>query len=464
VQLKEESTMTDHSIKFWSQFEAVQAAAAAQGTVLAVYPPTAKPGGDEPQYVYEHEWFLARADVAADSEKREHLGVEPPDPDDHGPVRRLRVNAATSRRWRREGAAAIEETLNKLDAFPGAATPNHLISICPDVNLCPADEPYPVPGDSPLWPPFVPAHGGAEIHIEVIDTGLVPDHSRHPWLAGSEVQGGPRIPWGPAPVSGDPVQAWGPTTGLIREYAGHGTMVAGLLRCVAPAAAKVYVSNALQFAGATMEHDLGAALLAALNKNPDIISLSAGGTTRDGRSHLGLQQFLTELAARDRTLLVAAAGNEGSERVLQPAASHCESVLSVGALRSDLTDRACFSNYGREVDVYAPGERLVNAFTTGDYRYVDPPSLSCRYSTLYCPCPCVTAPPQGAQVHFEGMARWSGTSFGTPIVAGLVAAYMTGPDKLSSRKAARQLLLDRGFDLPGGHGRGVVPISMDPHD
>ena len=92
--------------------------------------------------------------------------------------------------------------------------------------------------------------------------------------------------------------------------------------------------------------------------------------------------------------------------------------------------RACFSNHGDWVTVYAPGERLVNAYLDGVYEYLHSSYSSCRHGSLYPGCTCTTparagslsGAPQPDQEKFEGMAAWSGTSFATPIVAGRIAA------------------------------------------
>jgi subtilisin family serine protease len=430
--------------KFWSQFDTV---AAASNNTLAVWPPSAYEDWDiAPEFVYENGWVLMRAEKNADAAVHNHLGTrQVPDPDG-GPVARVPIRDA------------MPDVMGRLKAYDGSATPNHLVSICADVNMCPADEPYPLPAGTEPWPPLVQGEGGNDVSIRVIDTGRVRDLEQFGWMGEG--------------VSGSPNLGVDYKKGTIGIYAGHGTFIAGLIKSIAPQAI-VNVTNEMFVAGTAFEYDLGTALSGALAARPDIISLSAGSSTLNRRELLGLAGFRRELQENNHTLLVAAAGNEGAVQALMPAALGPASdgaILSVGALRADCDGLACFSNWGPEVQVYAPGERLVNAFAAGEYTYKDPPALHCRYHdpSLYCPCTCVTAPPQGARVHFEGMARWSGTSFATPIVAGLVASHMTKAN-LPPRDAARNLLQDRGlmFELPRAHpplpqreGLALVPVSM----
>jgi subtilisin family serine protease len=106
--------------------------------------------------------------------------------------------------------------------------------------------------------------------------------------------------------------------------------------------------------------------------------------------------------------------------------------------------RACFSNHGDWVTVYAPGERLVNAFTSGSYEYGYPHRTGCRFSdpSMYSGCTCLAPLHEGDKATFTGLATWSGTSFSTPIVAGLIAARMS-QEQVSSRVAAGQLMAGR---------------------
>jgi subtilisin family serine protease len=303
----------------------------------------------------------------------------------------------------------------------GVATPDHLVSIAiGEAGFCPATEPEVVPGWAQPDPvPTADHRAGEGIRVVVVDTGLDPGAAAmHPWLAG---------------VSGDPDPAVGP--GVLGAYAGHGTFIAGIVRCLAPRA-EVIVRNVFHTGGATFESDLVEALDKVLqDDSPDVISLSAGAWTFDPSGLLSLNVFNeTRLSHHKGIVVVAAAGNDASRQPFWPAAANW--TVSVGALAGNWRTRADFSNFGGWVDVYAPGENLVNAFPAGAYTYHEPPPR-----------------PDG---HFHGMARWSGTSFSTPVVAGLIAARMSRTGE-NGRDAAAALVADaRSTTLPGV-GAAVLP-------
>jgi hypothetical protein len=149
------------------------------------------------------------------------------------------------------------------------------------------------------------------------------------------------------------------------------------------------------------------------DQSPHLINLSAGGYTRDDVPPLSFIEFRQR---HPDVTLVTAAGNDSTDRKFWRAAF--DWAVAVGALGADLQNLAWFSNYGDWVDVYALGEGVVNAFATGVYKYRVPPKR------------------QATQV-FDGMARWSGTPFYAPLVAGLIVA----DGAQSSATDARQAVL-----------------------
>jgi subtilisin family serine protease len=228
---------------------------------------------------------------------------------------------------------------------------------------------------------------------------------------------------------------------LIKPYAGHGTFVAGVARCMARDAG-IFVSNAFKVAGSSLESDFVRDLYEALDYGVDIFNLSVTTRAKKIEGLLGFEAWLKLLGKqRPDAVCVVAAGNDGSSGKFWPAAyaDKYEQVVSVGALAADWRSRANFSNHGPWVKVYAPGRDLVNAYATGTYE-------------------CKDAPYTGQRRQFYGMAKWSGTSFSTPVVTGLIAARMSRVGG-TARKAAGSLLAEaQGQAVPG-----VGPI-LTPYD
>jgi hypothetical protein len=308
----------------------------------------------------------------------------------------------------------------------GAAGLDHLYYVC--VHACAAIEPEEVAADAtPVPEPEVgqdaanpQSRQGTGVDVLVLDTGLVPDAAAdHPWLQG---------------VTGDEDNPLGPD-GQIRQDGGHGTFTAGCVRVTAPeagvrvvnAASLIPVRESADEIGAVFESELANLLRSHLVaaegeppvRVPDIVVLNFAGTTEDGRPPVALAALYDSVIQHLKEVLVLSpAGNEPDDRKNWPASFSW--VVSVGGLAENRSERASWSNFARTVDVYAPGDRLVNAFAKGDY--------VCKWDEE----------PHDER-RFYGMALWSGTSFSTPLVAGLVASRMSTTGQ-SSRRAWESLL------------------------
>jgi hypothetical protein len=303
----------------------------------------------------------------------------------------------------------------------GIAAPDHVLTAAQTLHPCSATEPqqvYPTAGPYPA----VCRDGGARVRIFQADTGLVAGAAEtFPWLAG---------------VHGDPDPR--ESGGTILPYGGHGTFVAGVLRCMAPEA-QVHVANIFDIAGSARETDVARRLKAAFGFGFEILHITASCLTRKNIPPQALEGFLELLGPYKGVLCVAEAGNNYTRRPAWPGAFR--DVLSVGALATDWRHRADFSNYGGWVDVYAPGEKLINAIGSGTYTYQIPP-----------------IPPGTGQATFSGLAQWSGTSFSAPIVTGLIAARMARCGE-SAREAAAALLA-KARTIPGV-GPVLLPYCDD---
>ena len=92
-----------------------------------------------------------------------------------------------------------------------------------------------------------------------------------------------------------------------------------------------------------------------LSRSPDIISLSAGGHTRNDVSTRRAAHLWRTASQQGGVVLVAAAGNNARRAVLARGFDWC---VGVGSMTQDGQRRSWFSNHGSWVDVYAPGESI----------------------------------------------------------------------------------------------------------
>jgi subtilisin family serine protease len=297
-----------------------------------------------------------------------------------------------------DGRPDILEALQVFDEdiAPGVVTPNHILHLAGEGHgrICPATEPEET-GLSQHWPP-ANARGGAGkgVRVAVVDTG--------------------EYPLGPNPA---------PRPAALRAYDGHARFVAHVLHDRAPKATIEHGWIPMP-GGGLDEVRIAQEILKLIGpdrpkrERPQVINLSAGCYTYNNQGLAAFRHLRRVGFAGQDIVLVAAAGNDGLPRDFFPAAFGW--VLGVGSL--DRNNKvSSFSNYGRSADVYALGRNMVNVYPYG--RYV-----------------CHEAPNKGDVRRFDnGLARWSGTSFACPLVAGLIAARMS-VDKHGA-KAARDAVL-----------------------
>ena len=170
-------------------------------------------------------------------------------------------------------------------------------------------------------------------------------------------------------------------TGTINDNTAHGTVVGG---CAGAATnnAKGVASTGFDcqilpikcgsdnpsFGGILQGYQ---AIAYAADLGADIINCSWGGPGIDPGA-----QDIVDYATAKGSLVVAASGNDGlnNDSYLQSPAS-LENVLSVGSC--SVNDRVSnFSNYGMNVDVYAPGENILSTYPNNQYRGLTGTSFS----------------------------------------------------------------------------------------
>ena len=256
---------------------------------------------------------------------------------------------------------------------------------------------------------------GEGVRVAVLDTGIDPNH---PLFAGRLLPGFDFVDF-----DTDPSEVG---SAAANPSFGHGTHVAGLVALAAPKA-KIMPIRILDSDGVGNAWVLGEALLYAIDPdgNPatddgaHIINLSLGSLTRtrllaalasiascsddipddpiSDRSDPGYNDDKTRCLRGAGTVVVAAAGNDGSSSVKEyPAAEGAYGLIAITA-SNNLGNLASFANTGSWIDIAAPGDGITSAFPGGGY------------------------------------ATWSGSSMAAPLTSG-TAALVRGLDFTLSAK------------------------------
>jgi len=238
---------------------------------------------------------------------------------------------------------------------------------------------------------------GSGVHAYVIDTGIRSTH----------VEFNGRMGGGYDFVDG----------GTPDDCNGHGTHVAGTIGGATYGVAKQVTLHAVRVldcggSGYTSGVIAGVDWVTANAIKPAVANMSLGGGTSTS-----LDSALRNSVAAG-VVHVVAAGNETADACNSSPARE-PLAITVGAT-SDTDARASFSNYGACLDIFAPGVRILSAYSTSD----------------------------------TATGTLSGTSMAAPHVAGVAALYLQAAPNASPATIASTLLSTSTSNVVGDPGSG----------
>ena len=252
--------------------------------------------------------------------------------------------------------------------------------------------------------------GSHEIVVAVIDSGIA---LGHPEFAGRLVPGYDFI--------NDDADA--------QDDSGHGTHVAGIIAaaldndegiagiCPQCRLMPVKVLNANNLGSWAQ---LAAGIIFAVDNGAQVLNLSLGASISSETLASAV-----DYAVQSGTIVVAAAGNYGSDQPFYPAA--LDGVIGVGATNIK-GQRWAKSDFGKNIDLVAPGEIIYSTYHDMDNLY-------------------------------RGYTYMSGTSMAAPFVSGVAALLLSAAPTLSAADVQEAMIWGvedlgtPGWDIDFGYGR-----------
>ena len=217
---------------------------------------------------------------------------------------------------------------------------------------------------------------------------------------------------------------------LFEDISGHGTSVAGVLAAKGidgstlngiNSNVDIYSAKILDEENKAPISRVIAGIYWAIDNNVNIISISFGTKEYSKALELAVKEAIDK-----GILVVAAAGNDNTTVVEYPAAFN--EVLAVGGIDSN-GNISSQSSKGKEIDVYAPGEKVVSLGS------------------------------------FDGEVIVSGTSIAVPHVVG-VASVLWQKDKTKSAEFIKNLIIDSANKSNENIDKGIVDLkyALDIYD
>lgn len=161
----------------------------------------------------------------------------------------------------------------------------------------------------------------------------------------------------------------------IRKPDDHGTHVAGIVAAAEDGKGTVGVASGVKLIGADVfdgdfasSLDIGDGVLYAIAQGADVINLSLGQYEYDPYMEAAIKK-----AEAKNITVVGAAGNDGRNKLLFPASM--KSVIAVGSVGT-LGRASTFSNYGKGLNIMAPGEGIYSTIVGNKYGYLDGTSMA----------------------------------------------------------------------------------------
>lgn len=164
----------------------------------------------------------------------------------------------------------------------------------------------------------------------------------------------------------------------IFDYQGHSTHCSGTIGAIdntegivgiAPEVT-IITGKVLDRNGRSQKDSVLKGLQYCLKTNVDVVNLSLGGTSPMPEVH----EIIKELTRRN-IVVVCAAGNNGENNILYPA--KYEEVVTVGSYSDTiLKDRSKFSSWGKELDIMAPGDKILSTYLNKGYGVLSGTSMA----------------------------------------------------------------------------------------